>query len=38
LLANSQMLHNPGSCGHLGYVFMTIGECMAGEIFNALKK
>ena len=38
LLANSQMLHNPGSCGHRGYEFMTIGECIAGNIFNALKK
>ena len=38
LLANSQMLHNPGSCGYKGRVFMTNGECMAGSIFNALKK
>ena len=37
LLANSQMLHNPGGCGHRGYTFITIGECIAGSIFNALK-
>ena len=38
LLANSQMLHNPGSCGHRGYKFITIGECIAGNIFNTLKE
>ncbi len=38
LLANSQMLHNPGSCGHRGNLFMTAGECIAGSMFNSLKK
>ena len=38
LLANSQMLHNPGSCGHRGNKFITIGECIAGNIFNILKE
>ncbi|MDG1839999.1 MAG: serine hydrolase [Dehalococcoidia bacterium] len=35
LLANSQMLHEPGQCGHRGYDYMSVGECIAGAIFGS---
>ena len=35
LLANSQMLHEPGWCGYRDYNFMTTGECIAGAIFGS---
>lgn len=37
LLANSQMLHEPGSCNYRGRVFMTNGECVGGGIFSKLQ-
>jgi CubicO group peptidase (beta-lactamase class C family) len=36
LLANSQLLHDPASCGYRGANYMTIGECIAGGIFSTL--
>ena len=36
LLANSQLLHDPGTCGYQGMNYMSIGECMAGGIFSTL--
>ena len=35
LLANSQMLHEPGWCGYRDYSFMTTGECIAAAIFGS---
>ena len=36
LLANSQLLHDPGTCGYQGMNYMSVGECMAGGIFSTL--
>ena len=36
LLANSQLLHDPASCGYRATNYMPIGECIAGGIFSTL--
>jgi CubicO group peptidase (beta-lactamase class C family) len=37
LLANSQMLHEPGVCNYRGRGFMSNGECIGGGIFSKLR-